>query len=164
MSIVDTSTNQRRSICKLKSFHSSTTASSADFDHWRCTQPAGDVDVLWRHHRRPHLSRVLSCTGVAQGLGGKERDAAGGECRIGWSTEGANNSWDGDEEENGGGRESSSYIFMPRSTRNTHPGGGRNQPPLRLPRWLVRDRYADLVRTFTGAVIYSPGNANQFGC
>lgn len=44
---------------------------SADFDHWRYAQSAGDVDVLWRH-AFPSLS--CTCTGVAQGLVGKERD------------------------------------------------------------------------------------------
>jgi len=35
-------------------------------------------------------------------------------------------------------RGSSSYIFMPRSTRNTHPGGGRNQPPAPRAGWIAR--------------------------
>lgn len=62
-------------------------------------------------------SLLCTCTGVAQGLGGKERGAAGGKCCGGRGTK-------GDQQQVGGG--SSSYIFMPRSTRNTHLGGGRN--------------------------------------
>jgi hypothetical protein len=53
---------------------------------------------------------------------------------------------------------------MPRSTRNTHPGGGRNQPPAPRASWVEVARYADLVRAFTrghargvAAVVCNPG-------
>lgn len=100
-----------------------------------------------------------------QGLDGKERSAAGGGCRIGRSTEGANSSWDGKEEAKGGGRERVALTYLCRVLHATPILGVVGTSPLCAYHagWFEIARYADLVRTFTGAVIYSPGNANQFG-
>lgn len=61
-----------------------------------------------------------------------------------------------------GSKGGSSYIFMPRSTRNTHPGGGWNQPPLRfLCRWLGMSTLCALSR---GACLPACLPASQSAC
>lgn len=100
--------------------------------------------------------------GVAQGLGGKERGAAGG-----WGTEGANSSRDGGVRgrEGRGGGERVALTYLCRVLHATPIPGVVGTNPLCVYHagWFEVARYADLVRAFTGAVVCSPGDANQFG-
>lgn len=99
-----------------------------------------------------------------QGLGGKERRAAGGGCRRMEYRGGQQLVGRG----RGGGKGEGERVALTYLCRVLHATPilgvvGTNPLCAYHAGWFEIARYADLVRTFTGAVIYSPGNANQFG-